>query len=61
MSWLFDDDISWCGNSEYCGITECFRHLNNRRPQPAPDIFTVGLFQNTPDCPYYNLKQEEEK
>ena len=60
LDWIFDD-ICWCGDSERCNITDCFRHLNNRRPQPTPDIFTMALLQNTPDCPFYDSEQEEEK
>lgn len=60
IDWMLDD-ICWCADSERCDITKCFRHFNNRRPQPAPDICTMALFQGTPDCPYYESEQEEEK
>ena len=60
MSWLFDDDICWCGNSNICGITECFRHLNNRKLQPAPDICSMGLFMGNPDCPYYDEMEDND-
>lgn len=55
---FFNDDICWCGNSaleetDYCDKIFCFRHINNRKPQEAPDIFTMGMFKNTEDCPYY--------
>lgn len=62
MSWLFNDDICWCGNSNECDITECFRHLSNRRPQPKPDIYTMANFMGNIDCPYFQrYKTFEEK
>jgi hypothetical protein len=57
--WFFDDDICWCGNSDICNITECFRHMSNRKPQTPPDIFTQAAFMNTPDCPYYEEQGED--
>ncbi len=59
MSWLFDDDICWCGDSHICNITECFRHTNNRKPQSSPDICTMANLMNTPVCPYYEEQGED--
>lgn len=59
MTFLFQDDICWCADSDHCGITECFRHLSHRTPQSTPDIFTTGCLQDTPNCPYYELESEE--
>ena len=59
LDWIFND-ICWCGDSEHCNITDCFRHMSHRRPQPAPDIFTMALLQNTPDCPFYKSKNKVE-
>lgn len=56
---FFDDDICWCGDSEICNITECFRHISNRTPQPSPDIFTCAKLMNTPICPYYEEQGED--
>lgn len=59
MSWLFDDDVCWCGNSDICGVTECFRHLKNRKPQSKPDVCTMANFMGNPDCPYYDEFEED--
>ena len=58
MNTFFEDDTCWCADSNICNITECFRHLNNRKPHPTPDIFTMASFQNNPDCPYYDSESE---
>lgn len=50
---FFDDDITWCGNSNECDITDCFRHLKNRKSQPSPDIFSQANFMDTIDCPFF--------
>jgi len=50
MTWLFDDDICWCGDSDNCPRTDCFRHMSNRRKSEGTDIFTYALFKDTPDC-----------
>ena len=49
--WLFDDDICWCGDSDRCTNTECFRHLSNRRKSEGIDIFTMALLMGTEVCP----------
>ena len=59
MSSFFNDDICWCGDSDICNITECFRHMNNRKPQPSPDVFTMASLMNTSICPFYEEQSEE--
>ncbi len=60
MSWLLDDDICWCADSDICEATRCFRHLKHREPNPAPDILTLAHFKDTPDCPRFNTQRKEE-
>ena len=59
MTWIFDDDHCWCGDSESCHHTDCFRHMSNRKPQSAPDIFTAAMLKGTPDCVYYKEDKNE--
>ena len=63
MSWLFDDDITWCADGSKCKYKNCFRNLCNRKRSTDVDIFTVGSLMNTPDCVYYQeeIEKKEEK
>lgn len=56
MSWLFEDDICWCGNSDSCKNIDCFRHLDNRKVKEG--IYTIGLLKDTEFCPL-NEREEE--
>lgn len=51
MSWI-SDDICWCGNSDECENTECYRHTKNRRPEDG-NIYTAAYLKNTNLCPSY--------
>lgn len=53
----FNDDICWCGNSENCTHTECFRHLENKPDEER--IFTMSYLKWTEYCPVYNEKEGE--
>lgn len=60
MSWLFEDDICWCYNSQLvgelgCNKTKCFRHMSNRRNKEG--IFTCSYFKDTPECPYDEVEE----
>lgn len=60
MSWLFEDDICWCYNSQLvdelgCNKVECFRHMSNRKNKKG--IFTCSYLKDTPDCPYNKTEE----
>ena len=57
MSWLFEDDICWCGNSDSCKNTDCFRHLDNRKVKEG--IYTIALLKDTEFCPLNERKEEK--
>lgn len=57
MSWLFEDDICWCGDSDTCENKECFRHLDNRTVKEG--IYTISCLRHTDICPLN--KEEGEK
>ena len=59
MSWLFEDDICWCANSDMCSRTECFRHMSNMSSVKEGErrIYTAALLLGTEDC----LITKEEK
>ena len=51
-TWIYND-ITWCGNSNECEDTKCFRHISNRIPESGPNIYSSALFKGTEDCPSY--------
>ena len=57
---FFDDDICWCGDSDNCPRTDCFRHMSNRKHRNQPDIFTLARFQGTPDCVFAKEENKNE-
>ena len=54
--WGWEDDICWCGNSDECTFTDCFRHMNNRKIKEG--IFTMGLLKGTTSCPLFDNKMK---
>lgn len=54
---MFEYDICWCGNSENCIHTECFRHLENKPDEER--IFTMSYLKWTELCPIYNEMEGE--
>ena len=54
----FEDDICWCGNSDTCTYTECFRHLSNKKIKDR-EIFTQSWLKDTELCPLKEKKGEE--
>lgn len=59
MGWWIDDDICWCGNSNECTDTKCYRHFSNRKPKGG--LFTCANLKDTDICPsYFSLNKEEE-
>lgn len=59
---FWNDDIAWCGNSKECANSKyCFRHLDNRLPQPEPDIFTMAYLKDTEYCQGFKEKKEREE
>ena len=58
MSWIFENDITWCYNSsridgEYgCNHTDCFRHLSNLKTD-GYTLCSMAYLKNTPTCPHF--------
>ena len=57
MRWLFENDICWCADSNKCGNTGCFRHLNNKSSDEK--IFTCGWLMDTEYCPLVEYIEDE--
>ena len=55
---FFDSDICWCGNSDTCKQTDCFRHLSNKDTEEK--IFTCANLMWTEICPYFNNADMDE-
>lgn len=51
--WILDDH-AWCGDSDKCDITKCFRHLSNRI---ATGPCTMCNCKGTEVCPYREEKK----
>lgn len=53
MSWLFDDDITWCVSK--CNHIDCIRNIKNRTfftEDEGNNIFTAGELKGTEYCFY---------
>ena len=57
MSWLFEDDITWCADSNHCSNIKCYRNDKNRRERAG--IFSYAEFKDTEYCPSYFEKEKE--
>lgn len=55
---FFDSDICWCGNSNICKQTDCFRHLSNKNGEEK--IFTCANLMWTEICPYFGNAEMDE-
>jgi hypothetical protein len=47
QSWI-EDDICWCGDSDECEYTDCYRHTSN---MSGAGIYTMSCLMNTEYCP----------
>lgn len=57
LDWIFDD-ICWCGNSDECEDTKCYRHFSNRKEKDG--FFTCANLKDTDTCPsYFSLDIEK--
>ena len=56
MGYLFDDDITFCGNK--CSEDGCFRHPSHIKNPQYPQ--TYSLFYGTDYCPRTKAEQNED-
>ena len=61
MSWLFDDDLTWCADGQWCGHKECYRNILNRIPPEdgSINLFTCGYLMRSDFCPYFEEVENE--
>ena len=55
-AWMHDD-ITWCGNSEECSNTSCYRHLQNKISKDV--VYSSSNFKGTEMCPLFKEKDKE--